>query len=90
MSDIIGAPPQQPTYPQITVNIPPEGGMVISVVLAAGISLNQAIDDASMQQIVKNYLNIHPELTQQLIRETLTLKQGQLAMIEHVKRSRND
>lgn len=72
----------QPGVPAISVNLTPQG-MIISSVVAA-------INEDMMYQIVVKWLETHPDLLQALTKQTIQSKRNDLAIVQHVKRTRND
>ena len=87
MSEENGVPPQEPPRQgqpmQLGMQVVP-GGFVLSF------PVNLAMDNETMGQLVKTYLNAHPELVQEIVKEAIAQKQQELAIIQMVKRSRND
>jgi len=81
----VALPTEQPAPPQIGLNMQmtPQG-----VVLSFPVNLG--IDNATMVQLIKAYLQAHPELMQELVRESLAQKQQELKFIELVQRSKNN
>ncbi len=84
-----GATPEQPAGPQpqpnLHMQLSPQG-----VVLSFPVTVNLAVDNETMGQLVSKYLEAHPELLQKLIMETVAAKQQELAIIQKVNRSRNN
>ena len=76
-------PPRQGQPMQLGIQIVP-GGAVLSF------PINLAMDDETTMQFVKLFLNAHPELVQEIVKEAIAQKQQELAIIQMVKRSRND
>jgi predicted glycoside hydrolase/deacetylase ChbG (UPF0249 family) len=76
---------EQPAPGQVGLNmqLTPQG-----VVLSFPVNLG--IDNATMVQLIKAYLQAHPELVQEIAREAIAQKQQELAFIEMVKRSKNN
>ena len=75
--------PRQVQAMQLGMQVVP-GGSVLSF------PVNLAMDDETTTQFVKLFLNAHPELVQDLVKEAIAQKQQELAIIQMVKRSRND
>ncbi len=73
--------PRQGEAMQLGVQMTPQG-----VVLSFPMSL--AMDNETMGQLVRAYLAHHPELKQELAKEWLAQKQQELAIIQHVNRSK--
>jgi hypothetical protein len=71
--------------PQISLNmqITPDG-----VVLHFPVNLG--IDNATMGQLIKAYLQAHPDLLEEIAREAVAQKKQELAVIQRVRQSRND
>ncbi len=72
-----------PQAMQLNVQITPQG-----VVLTFPVNL--ALDNATMGQLVKAYLAQHPEIVQEIVKQALVQKQQELAIIQHVNRTKND
>ncbi len=75
--------PRQGQPMQLGMQVVP-GGAVLSF------PVNLAMDDETTTQFVKLYLNAHPEIAQEFVRKMIAQKQQELAIIQMVKRSRND
>ncbi len=83
-----GATPEQPgpqPQPNLHMQLSPQG-----VVLSFPVTVNLAVDNETMGQLVGEYLKAHPELLQKLVMETVAIKQQELAIIQKVNRSRNN
>ncbi len=80
---------EQPTFPQTNVQLTPDS-LIISVNLAQGLSFVAGLDGETVTQIARQWVMTHPELQNELIAQSLTIKRGQLALIQDIKRSRND
>jgi hypothetical protein len=52
--------------------------------------MNLGLDNETMKQLIKAYLQQHPELVQEIARDAIAQKQTELAIIRNVKASRND
>src|SRR5260221_13859346 len=76
-------PPRQGQPMQLGMQVVP-GGAVLSF------PVNLAMDDETTMQFVKLFLNAHPELVQEIVKEAIAQKQQELAIIQMVKRSRNE
>jgi hypothetical protein len=76
---------EQPAPPQIGLNmqITPQG-----VVLSFPVNLG--IDNATMVQLIRAYLQAHPELVQEIVKEAIAQKQQELSIIQLVQRSKNN
>jgi len=75
--------PPPPQAMQLNMQIAPQG-----VVLSFPVNL--AIDNATMAQLVKAYLQAHPELVQEIVKQAITAKQQELAIIRHVNLTKNN
>ena len=75
----------QPAPPPVGLNmqLSPQG-----VVLTFPVNLG--IDNETMGQLVRAYLQAHPELMQELVQEAIKQKQQELSIIQLVKQSRTD
>ncbi len=75
---------EQPAPPPIGLNmqITPQG-----VVLSFPVNLG--IDNATMVQLIRAYLQAHPEIMQELVRESIAQKQQELKFIQLVQQSKN-
>ncbi len=78
--------PTQPVAPgQIGLNMQLNSqGVVLSF------PVNLGIDNETMKQLVKAYLQVHPELVQEIAREALVQKQQEWNILQMVKQSRTD
>jgi hypothetical protein len=84
MSETNGNTPEQaPPQPQLNIQLAPQG-----VVLTFPVTL--ALDNDMMAQLVRAYLQAHPDLLQEIVKGTVKQKQQELAIIRHVNSSRND
>jgi hypothetical protein len=72
----------QPTIPMININMTPNS-LVISQVVAA-------LNEDAMQQIVMKWLETHPALLDEIVKQAVAAKRGELALIKHVTATRND
>ncbi|SRR5260221_13927637 len=75
--------PIAPPQPSLHMQLSPQG-----VVLTFPVTVNLAVDNETMGQLVRNYLQAHPDFQQKLIMETVAVKQQELAIIQKVNRSR--
>ncbi len=84
-----GQQPEQPAGPQpqpnLQMQLSPQG-----VVLSFPVTVNLAVDNETMGQLVSKYLEAHPELLQKLIMGTVAVGQQELAIIQMVNKSRNN
>jgi hypothetical protein len=76
-------PPQQGQAMQLGIQITPQG-----VVLTFPVNL--ALDNATMAQLIKAYLQAHPEVAQELVREIKAQQQRELTIIRHVNSTKNN
>ena len=76
-------PPGPQPQPNLHMQLSPQG-----VVLSFPVTVNLAVDNETMGQLVSTYLQAHPELLQKLIMETVAVKQQELAIIQKVNRSK--
>ena len=84
-SDIAQSPqaPQQPPasqFPALGFNITPTG-VVFSIVLGQYVSINQAVDEAAMNQICRQWLESRKMLKQR--------QETELAVIRNIKRTKH-
>jgi len=82
--------PEQPVapltpQPNLHMQLSPQG-----VVLSFPVTVNLAVDNETMGQLVGTYLQAHPELLQKLIMGTVAVGQQELAIIQMVNKSRNN
>lgn len=75
-------PPPAPLPSNLNINIVP-GGAVLTFPVQLG------LDNVTMKQLVRAYLNAHPEEVQAIAREAIAQKQQELKFIEMVRRSKN-
>lgn len=73
--------PRQGQAMQLGMQIVP-GGAVLSF------PVNLAMDDETTTQFVRLFVNAHPELKQEFVRDALAQKQQELAIIKHINRSK--
>ncbi len=82
-----GAAPQEPPHQgqamQLGIQIVPQGAVL-------SFPVNLAMDNETTMQFVRAFLAAHPELVQEIVKEAIAQKQQELAIIQMVKRSRND
>ena len=83
MSEENGTTPPPTPQAQLNIQLAPQG-----VVLSFPITL--ALDNDMMGQLIKAYLQAHPDLLQEIVQGAVKQKQQELAVIQAVKRSRND
>src|SRR5258708_3051526 len=79
------AQPQAPPTPQpnLQMQLSPQG-----VVLSFPVTVNLAVDNETMEQLVSEYLKARPDFQQKLVMELVAVKQQELAIIQKVNRSR--
>lgn len=58
-------PPEQQTFPQIAVNITPDG-MMITILLAPGTAITQALGEEQMNTICQKWLETRKQIKQEL------------------------
>ncbi len=75
--------PLAPGQVGLNMQINPQG-----VVLSFPVNLG--IDNETMGQLVRAYLQAHPELMQEIVQEAIKQKQQELSIIQLVKQSRTD
>ncbi len=75
--------PLAPGQVGLNMQLSPQG-----VVLSFPVNLG--IDTQTMAQLVRAYLQAHPELMQELVQEAIKQKQQELSIIQLVKQSRTD
>jgi hypothetical protein len=80
-----GATPEQQSNPQpgMQMQIGP-GGVVLTF------PCTLAMDNETATQFVRNFLQTHPELREELVREMIAQKQQELAIIQMMRKSRID
>ncbi len=78
-----------PQFPATNIQITPDGqALIISSMLAPGLTLTQALGPDLMNQIVRGWLQAHPELLQQIASESVAAKRQELALIQHIRESK--
>lgn len=80
---------QEPKFPITQVNLAPDGLQFV-VALMPGLTYTQNFDANMVNQICVKWLELHPDLLQQMAKQAVAAKQHELAVIQHVKQSRND
>jgi hypothetical protein len=76
---------EQPAPPPIGLNMQMMNqGVVLSF------PVNLGIDNATMVQLIRAYLQAHPEIMQELVRESIAQKQQELSIIQMVRQSKNN
>ncbi len=76
---------QQPSYPFTQVQVQPQG-VLITIHTAPGISMNVAINEDMVNQIMKLWL----QTRQDIARVVQNNQKQELALIRSIKQSRND
>jgi hypothetical protein len=86
MTEENGTAPEQPPQPQVAINInvTPQG-LVLAI---AQQPINLVIDEAGMNQMVVQWLASHPALFDELVKQQLTKKQTELAIIKNIRESK--
>jgi hypothetical protein len=76
---------EQPAPGQVGLNmqITPQG-------IVLSFPVNLGIDNATMAQLIKAYLQAHPDLLEEIAREAVAVKRKELQVIQMVRQSRND
>ena len=75
---------QQPAQGHVTINMTPQS-MNIQITPQP---ITLVIDEANMDQMVKEWLANHPELFDELVKQRVTQKKTELAIISDIKSSR--
>ena len=79
--------PEQPgpqPQPSLHMQLSPQG-----VVLSFPVTVNLAVDNETMEQLVSEYLKARPDFQQKLVMELVAVKQQELKIIQMVNKSRN-
>ncbi len=84
MTEENGTTPEQPVQGHVAINMTPQS-MNIQI---APQPINLAIDEANMNQMVKEWLANHPALFDELVKQRLAQKQTELAIIRDIHSSR--
>ncbi len=80
-----------PQFPMTQIQWTPDGqALIVSNMLAPGLTLTQGYGPDLLETIVRGYLERHPELLQELAKESLEAKKRELQLIRHISSSRND
>ncbi len=78
-----------PQFPATNIQITPDGqALIISSMLAPGLTLTQGLGPDLMNQVVRGWLEKHPELLQQIASESVAAKRQELALIKHIRESK--
>jgi len=75
---------QQPAQGHVAINMTPQS-MVIQITPQP---INLSIDEANMNQMVTQWLTAHPELFDELVKQRVTQKKTELAIIRDIRSSR--
>ena len=75
---------QQPAQGHVTINMTPQG-MNIQITPQP---ITLIIDEASMDQMVSQWLATHPALFDELVKQRVTQKKTELAIIRDIRSSR--
>ncbi len=80
---------------QTTENIPHPGQMQLNMHLEPqgvvfSFPVNLGIDNQTMAQFVKAYVQAHPELLEEIVRETVIQKKREMQIIQLVQQSRTE
>lgn len=68
---------QEQTFPATNINVSP-AGMTITIMLAPGLAIQQAVGEEAMNQIMQKWLETRKQVRQQL------------ELVKHIQQSRND
>ncbi len=80
-----------PQFPMTQIQWTPDNqALIVSNMLAPGLTLTQGYGPDLLETIVRGYLERHPELLQALAKELVAVKQRELQLIRHISSSRND
>ncbi len=83
MPDENGTAPAPQQQFSLGVQVTPEG-------VALSFPVTLGLDNETMKQVIKAYLAAHPELLQELAKESMEAKKRELQLIRHISSSRND
>ncbi len=75
---------EQPAQGHVTINMTPQS-MNIQITPQP---INLSIDEANMNQMVTQWLAAHPELFDELVKQRVTQKKTELAIIRDIRSSR--
>jgi hypothetical protein len=76
-------PPQAAQQLQLQMQITPQGIQLL-------FPMSLGLDNETVKQLIKAYLQQHPELMQEILHEALAQKQQEQKFLQLVKQSRND
>ncbi len=80
-----------PQFPMTQIQWTPDNqALIVSNMLAPGLTLTQGYGPDLLLQIVLGYLERHPEFLQELAKESMEAKKRELQLIRHISSSRND
>lgn len=74
-------PPQQPVSGSVAINVGPQG-MTIQIMAQP---MNLTIGEAGMNQMVVQWLAMHPALFEELVKQRLAQKKTELAIIRDIR-----
>ena len=69
--------PAKPAFPAVNVQVVPQG-VIITTMLAPGLTFGQMIDEASMNEICQQWLQSRKQIKRDL------------ELVQHIKKTRND
>ncbi len=75
---------EQPAQGHVTINMTPQS-MNIQITPQP---INLVLDEANMNQMVTQWLAAHPELFDELVKQRVTQKKTELAIIRDIRSSR--
>jgi hypothetical protein len=80
-----------PQFPMTQIQWTPDNqALIVSNMLAPGLTLTQGYGPDLLETIVRGYLERHPDLLLELARESIEAKRRELQLIQHISKSRND
>ncbi len=78
-----------PQFPMTQIQWTPDNqALIVSNMLAPGLTLTQGYGPDLLETIVRGYLERHPELLQQIAQESVAAKRQELALIKHIRESK--
>ncbi len=77
------------TFPHTDIHVGQDGVTIVTWLSPARYD-TQILTTDLMNELSRRWVMTHPELQNELIAQSLTVKRGQLALIQDIKRSRND
>ena len=81
--------PEGQTFPHTDIHVGQDGVTVVTWLSPSRYD-TQILAFDLMNELSRRWVMTHPELQNELIAQSLTVKRGQLALIQDIKRSRND